>query len=633
MPFDFRNLIFGYLIILFFLPSFSLAQDERVPASVKEETAVLLKKAKSFYINEPDSVLYYADKLLQLSLRHNYLLGQAEAYNARGVGFRDGGKIPEALESYRLGIEIAKKHQFTQVHSGLLLNKGNCDEALGNYVEALEDFLGSIRLKEQLKDSLGIAKCLNNIAQVYSRQSKNEEALVYFRKSLAMKMAIGDSGSMAKTFNNMGVIFNGLNQYDSALKYMSLAKDFYALKGSDGDVARSLGNIGWTYDLMGAKDTALSYYLQSLSILRSKGEVYDVTVTKINIGSLYLETGRLKEAEMYLNEGLKDGLEMQSKEDIREAYKYLALLYEKQGRYSEAYRVQQLFQSVSDSILNEEKAAVLAEMMVKYESAKKDEANKLLQKENEIQSILLERNRYINIGLGVLLVLLAIVAYLVVKQSRLKARQEAMLIEQRLFRSQMNPHFIFNSLQSIQGFIFEKNPLDAGKYLSDFSRLVRMILEDSSSDTITLSRELESLKYYLTLQQLRFAEKFDFGIVTEPALASDEILVPPMLIQPFVENAIEHGLRFRETKGFLELKITINNDFLNVQVTDNGVGRKQAAEQHSKPGHKSMATEITNERIEIFNKRSKKKTKLTIIDLENPSGTQVNLLLPLIYSV
>jgi sensor histidine kinase YesM len=254
-------------------------------------------------------------------------------------------------------------------------------------------------------------------------------------------------------------------------------------------------------------------------------------------------------------------------------------------------------------------------------------------KENEIQSILLERNRYINIGLGILLVLLAVVAWLVVKQSRLKARQEAMLIEQRLFRSQMNPHFIFNSLQSIQGYIFEKNPLEAGKYLSDFSRLVRMILEDSSSDTITLTRELESLRYYLSLQQLRFADKFDFRIITDPNLATEEILVPPMLIQPFVENAIEHGLRFRETKGLLELSITNDTEFLHIQISDNGVGRKLASEQHSKQGHKSMATGITNERIEIINKRSKKKAKLTIIDLENHAGTIVNLQLPLIYSV
>jgi tetratricopeptide (TPR) repeat protein len=633
MPFSFRYFIYCFLSVLLLYPFKSVAQDEKVADSVKEEIADLLKHAKSFYINEPDSVIYYSEKALKLSLRHNYLLGQAESYNARGVGLRDNGQIPEALESYRLGIAIAKKYQFTQVHSGLLLNKGNCDESLGNYVEALEDFLGSIRLKEQLKDSLGIAKCLNNIAQVYSRQSKNEQALIYFRKSLAMKIALGDSGSIAKTFNNMGVIFNGLNQYDSALKYMNLARDFYTLKGSEGDVARSLGNIGWTYDLMGAKDTALSYYLQSLSILRDRGDVYDITVTKINIGSLYLETGRLNEAEKFLNEGLKDGLEMESKEDIKEAYKYLALLYEKQGRFKEAFRVQQLYQSVSDSILNEEKAAVLAELMVKYESSKKDEANKLLMKENEIQSILLERNRYINIGLGILLVLLAVVAWLVVKQSRLKARQEAMLIEQRLFRSQMNPHFIFNSLQSIQGYIFEKNPLEAGKYLSDFSRLVRMILEDSSSDTITLTRELESLRYYLSLQQLRFADKFDFRIITDPNLATEEILVPPMLIQPFVENAIEHGLRFRETKGLLELSITNDTEFLHIQISDNGVGRKLASEQHSKQGHKSMATGITNERIEIINKRSKKKAKLTIIDLENHAGTIVNLQLPLIYSV
>ncbi|MBL7915521.1 MAG: tetratricopeptide repeat protein, partial [Bacteroidia bacterium] len=547
-----------------------------------------------------------------------------------GVGYKEKGLLGPSVEVLQKGIQIAAENGYDEIHATLLLNKGNSDEGLANYVAALDDYLKSIELKEKMGDKMGVAKCLNNIAQIYSRQGKNKDAIDYFRKSLAIKLTFSDTVSIAKTYNNMGVSFINDAAYDSALFYLSKAAYGYSASGDMGMVATATGNIGLTYDLMGNKDTALVYYLKSLAYLEDSDEFYDIAVTSINIGSLYLDKGDLDNAEKFIKKGLDLGLEIDSKEDIKEGYKYMAELNSRKGDFKNAFSYQQKFQVISDSLLNEEKAAQLTEMLVKYESSKKDEENKLLQKENEIQKILLDRNRYINIGLGILLALLVVISWLMIKQAKLRSKQQEMELEQRLLRSQMNPHFIFNSLQSIQAFIFENSPIEAGKYLADFSRLIRLILENSTAETIPLSKEIETLKYYLSLQKLRFSEKLDYTLEVSEGNGIEFIQIPPMLMQPFIENSIEHGIRMKEGKGSVKVQINVSDTFIHLRVSDDGIGRKKAAEMQSGNNrHKSLAMGITQDRLEIFNRKWKKKAKLRIIDLPENTGTVVEIDLPL----
>ncbi|MBL0072529.1 MAG: tetratricopeptide repeat protein [Bacteroidetes bacterium] len=607
-----------------------LGQTHASEPDFVESFEVMLRKAKSFYNTNPDSIILFGNKALDFAIAQKYLKGQAEAYNALGVGYKEKGLLGPSVEVLRKGIEIAAENGYDEIHATLLLNKGNSDEGLANYITALDDYLKSIELKEKLGDKMGVAKCLNNIAQIYSRQGKNKDAIDYFRKSLAIKLTFSDTVSIAKTYNNMGVSFINDAAYDSALFYLSKAAFGYSASGDMGMVATATGNIGLTYDLMGIKDTALVYYLKSLSYLEDSDEYYDIAVTSINIGSLYLDKGDLENAGKYIKKGLDLGLQINSKEDIKEGYKYLAEWYSRKGDYKNAFSYQQKFQVISDSLLNEEKAAQLTEMLVKYESSRKDEENKLLQKENEIQKILLDRNRYINIGLGILLVLLVVISWLMFKQAKLKSKQQEMELEQRLLRSQMNPHFIFNSLQAIQSYIFENSPIEAGKYLADFSRLIRLILENSTSETIPLSKEIETLKYYLSLQKLRFSEKLDYTLEVSEGKGIEFIQIPPMLMQPFIENSIEHGIRMKDGKGSVKVKIDISDNAILLRVSDDGIGRKKAAELESgNNGHKSLAMEITHDRLEIFNRKWKKKSKLRIIDLPENAGTIVEIDLPL----
>jgi ligand-binding sensor domain-containing protein len=216
---------------------------------------------------------------------------------------------------------------------------------------------------------------------------------------------------------------------------------------------------------------------------------------------------------------------------------------------------------------------------------------------------------------------------------QLNLKHRSARFEQRLLLSQMNPHFVFNSLSAVQSFIYTSNPSEASDYLSDFSRLMRLILENSRAEEVPLSRELQALKLYFRLQKLRFFDKFDYEIIVSPEIATQMVLIPPMLIQPFIENSIEHGILHKEAKGFVTLEITMEKDYITASVTDDGIGLARSREINAgrDKNHHSLATSITSERLNNLYKKGRKKTKLDIFDryeTEGVNGTRVDLMIP-----
>ena len=208
-------------------------------------------------------------------------------------------------------------------------------------------------------------------------------------------------------------------------------------------------------------------------------------------------------------------------------------------------------------------------------------------------------------------------------------------LEMQALRSQMNPHFIFNSLNSINRFILQNNKAQASEYLTKFSRLIRLILQNSQEALIPLESELESLQLYLELEAVRFDYHFDYKISVPNDMDIEVLKVPPLIIQPYVENAIWHGLMQKEEKGHLEIKLFQEEDSLCCRITDDGIGRKKAAELKSKTAssHKSMGMQITASRIEMLQQKKQMDTYIKITDLVladgSAGGTEVMLKIPI----
>lgn len=223
------------------------------------------------------------------------------------------------------------------------------------------------------------------------------------------------------------------------------------------------------------------------------------------------------------------------------------------------------------------------------------------------------------------------------KEERLRSEYEKRLtnVELSALRAQMNPHFIFNCLNSIDHYIIKNETRKASEYLNSFSRLIRLILQNSRSNYVNLRDELEALKLYMEMESLRFNHRFDYRVQVEKDLALDGIEIPPMLIQPYVENAIWHGLMHKEGKGKVELILSKNNGYLQCIIEDNGIGRAKAATLKSKNStrKKSMGMGITKDRMNLINNLYNTDTNVKIIDLVDSEGlgcgTRIELTIPI----
>lgn len=239
-----------------------------------------------------------------------------------------------------------------------------------------------------------------------------------------------------------------------------------------------------------------------------------------------------------------------------------------------------------------------------------------------------------SVGIMILLIFSGLL-YWRIEFVRRKEQNRRRLIESELqaLRLQMNPHFIFNSLNAIQNFVINNNEEKASEYLSKFARLMRMILENSKRQTIYLKDEIEFLNLYLEIESLRFEERFDYAIHVDHALSGD-YGIPSMLLQPYIENAIRHGFQHKTSKGMLIIKLALQDDTIIASIIDNGIGRKKAMEIKERQGftYKAFGMEITHDRLKILNSFRKKEMKLNIIDLYTdkgePGGTQVEISIP-----
>lgn len=251
---------------------------------------------------------------------------------------------------------------------------------------------------------------------------------------------------------------------------------------------------------------------------------------------------------------------------------------------------------------------------------------------------LIERLWFRVLGLTFLLLILSTTFFIYLKALRANARYEEsqrqmVELELKALRSQMNPHFMFNSLNSIKNYILRAEPRIAAEYLSNFAHLIRMILQNSSSRFISLQDEVETLILYIDLEKLRFDDEFEFNCIIDEHLNLEAIMIPPMILQPYVENAIWHGLMHKQTPGQLTLQFKKDTDHVLCIVEDNGVGRQAAAKlkERSIRKYKSMGMGITSDRIDIMNRMDSLGITTTLQDLEHngePAGTRVTVRIP-----
>lgn len=341
------------------------------------------------------------------------------------------------------------------------------------------------------------------------------------------------------------------------------------------------------------------------------------------IGNAYFLKNNLDEAIPYLEESIE---EADKKEDLivkKDATKKLADVFVASGNFEKAKEAFNAYTEAVDQLYIKKEQEISQAARISKSIAEKQ--NRILSLENDRQLTLSqmqlsdEKNKrqqliiYSLIGGLFLLVVLAYLMYKYIKQQKLANN----LLALKSLRSQMNPHFIFNALNSVNSFIATNDERTANKYLSDFSKLMRAVLENSEEDFIPLEKEIQLIELYTKLEHFRFKDKFDYKISVEDTIDIEAYKIPPMLLQPYIENAVWHGLRYKKEKGILEIKITKKRkDEIEITIADNGIGRKKskALKTENQKKHNSKGLGNIKKRVTILNEMYKDKVDINIED-------------------
>jgi two-component system sensor histidine kinase YesM len=349
-----------------------------------------------------------------------------------------------------------------------------------------------------------------------------------------------------------------------------------------------------------------------------------------SLASLYFKKEEPNKALISLKEAYdlasRKGNSAEAKRTLSELVKY----YKTEGNEKESMALYDQFLQNFDQLIQSDTSLINTKKFQITEGKIRQ-----LEKEKSLKDELISKKNTFNYFLiGSVILLLVLFLFIVKSLYSIKTKNKEIALQS--LRREMNPHFIFNSLNSVNQFISENKELEANKYLTSYSTLMRDMMENSNKDFIILDKEVEQLQKYLDLEHLRFQDKFDFEITVDKNLDAETVFVPNMIIQPHLENAIWHGLRYLDKKGFLHLKFQLHHEKVKVSIEDNGIGltKSQELKTSNQKVHESRGLNNTKERIGLLNELYKKDISFTISEKEFPeSGTIVEIIFPLIDSI
>ena len=544
------------------------------------------------------------------------------------------------IKSAKTKTDAVSRVSLEKSEANLLMNTGFTYYYLNKLDFAIEAFYQSLELAEKNNDKNAIADVRTNIANVQIDLDELESAEENLQIALRIQEELGDDRGLARTLNTIGYVHRSNGDNEKALEYYNRALTLRMESGDWIGVAACYNNIAYIHRDNGNFSKAIENYDQAITIYEEEDELTGAAVIYGNLANCYLEVNQNSKALINAKKGYVLAKDQGSVKDLMYLSEVLYLANKQSGNFKAALQFHEEYSTIKDSITVEKHYKELINQELEYEFAEKEKFLQL-EKEKEIAikemehakdiAISEEKNTRLFFIVGVVSIGLLVVIILLVLLGRQKRTIEKQSKELELIalRTQMNPHFLFNSLNSIKLFIIENEKDLSTKYLTKFSKLVRMVLENSNKNFISLEDELEATRYYLELEQIRFKNKFEFEIING---ADGLIELPPLVLQPYVENAIWHGVMHLDGNGKISVRTSEDDHGIYIEIQDNGVGRKRAAElKVNKDQKQSMGMDITQKRIQSLNEILGAQPTIEIIDLyedQKASGTLVKISIP-----
>ncbi|MEI7501176.1 MAG: histidine kinase [Bacteroidota bacterium] len=594
-------------------------------------------------------------RLSDVCMANNTMRNLGEVYIAKAMEFTHEKKLPVPYRLRWLHAMLLQSHQMQKEAVGemetvitYLEGKNNFQEAAearnylatilffaGQFNESIDLYQKNISIAREKHLKTIIPNAFQGIANVYGQTPKYLEQKKYMLLFLEEARKENNPELTALACFRTGNVIMFL---DSNLKVvMPYLQESLKIKKSLNDslaVMTTLNMIGWFYYLKHIPDSSLHYYLQSVTYC-SPSNIAGFAKPYGNIGTIYRDKKDYSKALFYYNLCELYGKKTRDFYILAGLYKDMSDMYITRGDYKMAYNYHVAFKNSNDSLNAGKYLEGLGYARAKFDTEAKE-------KELQLLNLKLEQHKYFAWGIAGFILLLLIIGFLLYYQSKLTVKRKISEMTNKLseithanLRQQMNPHFIFNTLNSIQYYMYQHDKIATNNYLTKFSRLIRKILENSQHTLVPVKDELDVIQLYLELETLRFKEKFTFEIIIDEEIDTLTYKIPTMLIQPYVENAVCHGLINKPDRGLLTLQMRLCDHHICCTIKDNGIGREAAMEikRHKDSPHSSLGTKITESRINITNALYGTDLKVVFTDLKdennNPCGTLVELQLPL----
>ncbi len=643
------------------------------------------------HCDNSDSAISYFKQAAQTFENYNFPINQARALSWQARLVQAKRLYEEAAELHFKILKIYNEKLSPQEALKNLDIKATALERMGvilsnqkQYDQAETYVLEAYQLFEKFGDKGLWEMCATAVGNNYYWKKQYDKATIYYQKAVDLCGEMGRTSGRA--LNNLAMVQNKAKRYDEAIaNYLKAIKQYNVNPGFTERVliAQTYSNIGSVYNEKGELDQAKAFILRgidTLKILNSSAglsESYDELVKVLSkkgdfAAALdYQKRIAALQDSLFIKRRQSELLEWQTKFDSEKKNKEIQLLNQDKI-VRDLYMQRQNLDLINQRLLTEKNKQTLevlrqAQALQEAQLARTQAAFDIEKQEKLAQTALLDvagRDRLIQItatteartkigilgGILVFIIALGLALWQILshrqKADMAQAQVEKIQLQQqtqqalqesemKLLRSQMNPHFMFNVLNSINRYVLENDSAQASAYLTKFSRLMRLVLENSRSEKVTLENELAALSLYIELEALRFKDKISYSLSVDPSVDKRFIRLPPLMIQPYVENAIWHGLMHRDEGGKIEITVKqSDSNLLEVEITDNGIGRDAAMALKSKSAtdKKSFGMQITSERLALVNTLYDTQTKIEITDLKNAEGcilgTKVLLKIP-----
>lgn len=563
----------------------------------------------------------------------------------------------------------AEGQVYAKAHLGLYLQDTR------SYQMAHDQLIQALRFSDQTQDPDYRVFVLTRLASLHQQTDSLRTALYYNQDALAIIDSLetySPTVLLAKRDAEiqLGQLFRAIQRPEEALRYFTYAVDSEMLLESTQLLADIYLMMGQTLEEQDRPNEAIVHYRKARISAEKTGNKTALHIAVLRIVKNYLKSQRVEEAvdlfetlpdsitgdlNLQLLYGVTKGHLMIKKgqfdtarnileelldeskdkpEFLAESYLRLSELEQASGNANKALGYYAVYHDLKEKNLSAKQSRFLQNAVITYNPERRKSELQLLTERNELAELRLRRNQNTFLITGLLFALLTLVLYIIYRQYQLRNERKVVALEQTMLRSQMNPHFLFNSLNSIKHYIINNEQKNAVHYLNKFSKLVRRILEASSARETTLAEELETADLYMGIENIRFSYEIDFKVELDKDVDPDHIRIPSLILQPFLENALWHGLSSKKGDKKIAIHVQrITPELIGINIIDNGVGRaaSEKLKENRVVKRKSLGIDITKERLHNFAKDYENDFAITIEDLEeegSPIGTRVALQIP-----